>query len=119
MKKTITRADYSGFCFGVKRALEKTYEAIADKKAGEDIYTKGPLIHNRAVTDELEQKGVRIIDSLDDIGSNATVIVRSHGEPESFYREAADKGVRLIDATCPFVEKIHILVKKPIMTGIQ
>lgn len=112
MKKTITRADYSGFCFGVKRALEKTYEAIIYKKGNEKIYTKGPLIHNKAVTDELEQKGVRIIDSLDEICGNATVIVRSHGEPESFYKEAEAKGVRLIDATCPFVEKIHTLVKK-------
>jgi (E)-4-hydroxy-3-methyl-but-2-enyl pyrophosphate reductase len=110
--KKITRADYSGFCFGVKRAIEKTCEAVADKKADEEIYTGGPLIHNKAVTDELEKKGVRIIYNLDEAEDNATVIIRSHGEPESFYKKAADRGVKLIDATCPFVEKIHTLVKK-------
>lgn len=115
--KKITRADYSGFCFGVKRAIEKTCEAIKNKKENEKIYTKGPLIHNKAVTDELAAKGVRIIDNLEQAGSNATVIVRSHGEPESFYREAAEMGVKLIDATCPFVEKIHTLVKKAYEDG--
>lgn len=115
--KKITRADYSGFCFGVKRAIEKTCEAIENKKENEKIYTKGPLIHNKAVTDELAAKGVRIIDNLEQAGSNATVIVRSHGEPESFYKEAADMGVKLIDATCPFVEKIHTLVKKAYEDG--
>lgn len=115
--KKITRADYSGFCFGVKRAIEKTCEAIENKKENEKIYTKGPLIHNKAVTDELAAKGVRIIDNLEQAGSNATVIVRSHGEPESFYREAAEMGVKLIDATCPFVEKIHTLVKKAYEDG--
>lgn len=115
--KKITRADYSGFCFGVKRAIEKTCEAIENKKENEKIYTKGPLIHNKAVTDELAAKGVRIIDNLEQAGSNSTVIVRSHGEPESFYREAADMGVKLIDATCPFVEKIHTLVKKAYEDG--
>ena len=115
--KKITRADYSGFCFGVKRAIEKTCEAIENKKENEKIYTKGPLIHNKAVTDELAAKGVRIIDNLEQAGSNSTVIVRSHGEPESFYKEAADMGVKLIDATCPFVEKIHTLVKKAYEDG--
>ncbi len=110
--KKITRADYSGFCFGVRRAIEKTYEAITNQNENEKIYTKGPLIHNKVVTDELEQKGVRIIDSLDEAENNATVIVRSHGEPEKFYKEAEARGVKLIDATCPFVEKIHKLVKK-------
>ena len=122
----ITVADNSGFCFGVKRALEITENEIKKQldKSSEDVETRdaglftcGPLIHNEGVTDELKRKGCGIIDSLSEAEAGDTVIVRSHGETESFYKEAADKGVTLVDATCPFVSKIHNLVKEASSVG--
>ena len=108
--KEITRAEHSGFCFGVKRAID-TAEKLISEAGGKTIYSKGQLIHNSDVTDDLEKRGLRAISSLDEVEKGDTVIVRSHGEPESFYTQAEEKGVNIIDATCPFVEKIHKLVK--------
>ena len=112
----IIRAENSGFCFGVKRALDIAEKEIEKKNleaAGEErIYTCGPLIHNSLVINELKEKGSDIIDSLDEAKSGDTVIVRSHGEPEEFYIKAEELGITLIDTTCPFVSKIHNLVKK-------
>ena len=111
----ILRAEHSGFCFGVRQAIEKTLSQIEEKQQTNDpghIYTCGPLIHNRDVTDELAEKGVRIIDRPSDASPGDTVIVRSHGEPRRFYEEAEAQGVRLVDATCPFVARIHKLVSK-------
>ena len=92
--KKIVRAENAGFCFGVRQAIEKAEEAA--KKSDENIYSMGPLIHNERVTGDLEREGVKII--------------RSHGEGKSFYDEAGERGISLIDATCPFVAKIHKLV---------
>jgi len=105
-------AEHAGFCFGVKEALRKTEETI-EKYRGQDveIYTCGPLIHNRIVTGELKEKGVFEIQSPDEAVSGSIVIIRSHGEPEEFYREAEKLGLQIVDATCPYVSKIHRLVK--------
>lgn len=87
----IKRAENSGFCFGVKRALMKTEEQIG-KTDGKPIYTCGPLIHNRFVTDDLESRGVKIIDRLEQAGAGDIVIVRSHGEPADFLkRQSAEE----------------------------
>ena len=74
--REIRRAENSGFCFGVKRALMKTEEQI-DKKENRTIYTCGPLIHNRFVTDDLARRGVRILENLEEVKEGDTVIVRS------------------------------------------
>ncbi len=107
----IIRAKHSGFCFGVKRAIQKTLESIENNENNSgNIFTCGQLIHNAYVTDELARKGVNIIPSPDEAGINDTIIVRSHGEPKAFYKAAEKNGVKIVDATCPFVSKIHQLV---------
>ncbi len=106
----IKRAEHSGFCFGVREAIRKTEELIESSK-DTPIYTCGPLIHNKSVTEDLQNRGVKIAETLSDVIPGSTVVVRSHGEPESFYIEASNLNINLIDATCPFVSKIHKLVK--------
>ncbi len=112
-KMKIKVAENSGFCFGVREAIRKTEELIADNSDGDtQIYTCGPLIHNKSVTDDLAGRGVKIAECLSDVEPESIVVVRSHGEPESFYREAAQQNLKIVDATCPFVSKIHRLVKQ-------
>ena len=107
----VIRAEHSGFCFGVRQAIDKTLEQI--RKGNQDsIYTCGPLIHNRSVTGELEEQGVHIISRPEDAQKGDTVIVRSHGEPGSFYQRAERQGLHVVDATCPFVARIHRLVEE-------
>lgn len=114
----IIRADYSGFCFGVQRAIDKTFERIDE--ANNDCrmtYTCGNLIHNKAVTDKIKAKGVGMITDLNEAKSGDVVIVRSHGEPKAFYDKAESIGIELIDTTCVFVKKIHELVHEAYEKG--
>ncbi|MCQ2545410.1 MAG: bifunctional 4-hydroxy-3-methylbut-2-enyl diphosphate reductase/30S ribosomal protein S1 [Clostridia bacterium] len=106
----MTVAKPAGFCFGVKRAIEMAEAEVAQKQSG--LYSLGPLIHNDTVVENLEKKGIHVIDSIDQAEPGSTVVIRSHGEPKSIYDKAADRGIRLVDATCPFVEKIHRLVNE-------
>jgi len=109
----IKLAKHSGFCFGVKEALKKAEQTIEENQ-GKDIkiYTCGPIIHNRTVTDELQEKGVSIIKSPEEAEEGSIIIVRSHGEPETFYHSAEKRNIRIIDATCPFVKRIQQLVRE-------
>ena len=100
-------AKTAGFCFGVKRAVDQVKRQIAEGR--KPIYTYGPIIHNEEVVRELAGQGVRVIESekeLLDI-TDGTVVIRSHGVPERIYREIKDQGLDIVDATCPFVKKIH------------
>ncbi|MDD2190507.1 MAG: bifunctional 4-hydroxy-3-methylbut-2-enyl diphosphate reductase/30S ribosomal protein S1 [Eubacteriales bacterium] len=109
----IKLAEHSGFCFGVKEALKKAEQTIKENTENNvRIYTCGPLIHNKTVTDELEKKGIQIIRSPEDAEDGDVIIVRSHGEPEEFYQKAKELNIKIIDATCPFVKKIHQLVRE-------
>nr|MCR5035574.1 4-hydroxy-3-methylbut-2-enyl diphosphate reductase [Clostridia bacterium] len=109
--KTITLAETAGFCFGVKRAMDIALDSAP-------AVTLGPLIHNEEAVARLREEGVRVIGSLeeaalpDDAGVSLPVIIRSHGEGRATYEYAETKGIRLIDATCPFVEKIHKIVSE-------
>ena len=105
----IIRAKNSGFCFGVKQAIEKT-EAQVEKNRGKRIFTCGPLIHNQFVTGQLAEKGVGIIYQPEEAEAGDIVIVRSHGETKAFFDAAEARGLEVVDATCPFVNKIHKLV---------
>ena len=100
-------AKSAGFCFGVKKAVECAYEKTDSGK----IYTYGPIIHNKKVTDDLESHGVRVIESLDE-ATEGEVIIRSHGVPPLIYEELERKNIPYTDCTCPFVKKIHKIVKK-------
>ena len=115
----ILRAEHSGFCFGVKQAIETTENQIKSNTGGARIYTCGPLIHNASVTDELANKGVSIIEKPEEAEPGSTVIVRSHGETEDFFKRAEKQGITVIDATCPFVTKIHRLVRDARDAGKQ
>ena len=109
--KEIVRAENAGFCFGVRQAIEKAEKAAQSaSEDGKRIFSMGSLIHNERVTGDLEEKGIKIIHSLDEVQRADQVIIRSHGEGKAFYEEAEAKGIELIDATCPFVAKIHKLV---------
>ena len=101
----VTIADNAGFCFGVKRAVDAVYSLVEDETPG--VMTYGPIIHNESVTDELAQKGVKIAHSLDDVPQNATLVIRSHGISEAEFDKLNEKDIKYVDATCPFVKKIH------------
>lgn len=111
-------AKSAGFCFGVKRAVEQVYEQINTK---EPIYTYGPIIHNEEVVRDLEQKGVQVIESADevDVLSKGTLVIRSHGVSKQVYERLSDSHLNIVDATCPFVKRIHNIVAKESAFGIQ
>lgn len=112
----IITAKSAGFCFGVKRAVEMVYK----QTDGDNVYTFGPIIHNEEVVKDLESKGVRVLNTADDIkkAPKGTIIIRAHGVPENIYQIIEECGHRLVDATCPFVLKIHQIVRKASADGI-
>lgn len=95
-------AKHAGFCFGVQRAVDAV-EAHID----ENIATLGPLIHNKDVVQSLEDRGVRCINSVEEAEPGTTVVIRSHGAAPEVYEQLKTKGIEYIDATCPFVKRIH------------
>ncbi len=108
-------AETAGFCFGVKRAVDKVYELIGTEQ--KPIYTLGPIIHNEGVVADLEARGVHVIteadlDSPDDTLQNGTVVIRSHGVGKPIYDKLKEKNISYVDVTCPFVLKIHRIVEK-------
>ncbi|MBQ8956156.1 MAG: 4-hydroxy-3-methylbut-2-enyl diphosphate reductase [Lachnospiraceae bacterium] len=109
--KVIT-ADTAGFCFGVERAVNTVYDALKEHEGR--IYTYGPIIHNESVVQELLDKGVAIISSPDELEQieEGTIIIRSHGVTKEIYGIIEKTGLKYIDATCPFVLKIHKLVQE-------
>ena len=113
----ITLAKTAGFCFGVKRAVELVYSHTGK----EHVYTYGPIIHNEEVVEDLKRKGVGVIHTEADIKnlSEGTVIIRSHGVRKEIYDLIESKGLTLVDATCPFVKKIHRIVAKETGEGRQ
>ena len=108
----IILAKSAGFCFGVKRAVETVYKEA--EKNQTPIYTFGPIIHNEEVVADLEKKGVQVIHSTDELKGRpkGTVIIRSHGVERKIYDEIKALGFEIVDATCPFVLKIHRLVEQ-------
>lgn len=115
--KEIVLAKSAGFCFGVHRAVDTVYERASQK----NIYTYGPIIHNEEVVKDLEKKGVKSIESVDEISDalDSTVIIRSHGVSKNVYDEIKHKGCDIVDATCPFVLKIHRIVEEESRQGKQ
>lgn len=113
----ITVAKTAGFCFGVKRAVEKVYDQIATGK--KQIYTYGPIIHNEEVVRDLEEKGVQVINSKEELEAlkEGVVVIRSHGVGREIYELLERQGLELVDATCPFVKKIHKIVREQCEAG--
>ena len=104
----ITLAETAGFCFGVKRAVDTVYDLV---NSGKKVCTLGPIIHNPQLVSDLEQRGVRVVQDIDEVRDGEILVIRSHGVPEDVLLKAEKLSVETIDATCPFVSKIHKIVK--------
>ena len=111
-------AKSAGFCFGVNKAMEKVYEQI-EHSEGKKIYTYGPIIHNEEVVKELASKGVEVIEALEDLDrkEKGVLIIRSHGVAKDVQDKMMAAGFNVIDATCPFVKRIHKIVEKESAQG--
>ena len=108
MSKIIV-AESAGFCFGVNRAINILYKLIDENKPA---CTLGPIIHNMQMVNELREKGVRTIDKISEAKENETIVIRSHGVPQSIVDKINERHLDYIDATCPFVSKIHKIVSE-------
>ena len=106
----VRRADNAGFCFGVKRAMKIAWDEL-ENKSENNIYSLGPLIHNKQAVDRYKEKGLVEMDNLESIPSESKLIIRSHGVAEKVYTESKAKNMEIVDTTCPFVKKIHDIVK--------
>ena len=110
-------AEHAGFCFGVTKAVETVYQQI--EKGELNIYTYGPIIHNEIVVADLEKKGVKVIESPEELKGieKGTIIIRSHGVTKEVHRQLEETGLQIIDATCPFVKRIHKIVDEESKKG--
>ena len=109
MSKQIILAKTAGFCFGVDRAVNLVYDLVNE---GKKVCTLGPIIHNAQLVADLENKGVKIIDDISEAPQGYTVVVRTHGVEKNVLDELENKNIEFVNATCPFVTKIHNIVKK-------
>lgn len=114
MQVTIETAKSAGFCFGVDRAVKLVYEAL---EQGKRVATLGPIIHNDAVVNDLLQRGARIISSVEELEEGETLVIRSHGVGRDVYEALRQRGNPVIDATCPFVARIHKIVAEQSALG--
>lgn len=110
----VTVADSAGFCFGVDRAVKMVYGEL---EKNTKVATLGPIIHNQDVVNDMQVKGARIISSVDELSDDETVVIRSHGVGREVYDQIAAKGNRMLDATCPFVSRIHKIVAEKSAEG--
>ena len=115
-KPEIILAKSAGFCFGVERAVNKVYE---EADGGGRIYPYGPIIHNREVVADLEARNVHVVESEEEVRAlhDATVIIRSHGVSRDTDQLIRDSARKCIDATCPFVKRIHRTVETESAAG--
>lgn len=115
--KKIILVEGSGFCFGVKNAIKKAKEARIE--LSKDIFTLGDIIHNKAVVKDLNEKGIIAVctDEIDALEHGSNIVVRSHGAPRVFFERARELGLNVLDATCPYVSRIHTIVKNKSLEG--
>ena len=106
----ITVAKSAGFCFGVQRAVDSVYKELEENSG--KIYTFGPIIHNEQVVEDLNKKGIEVIDTVEQLKEikEGTVVIRSHGVAKEIYDVLEQQKLKMVDATCPFVKKIHNIV---------
>lgn len=108
-------AESAGFCFGVDRAVKLVYGEL--ENGNKSVATLGPIIHNADVVNDLTNRGVRITDSVDDLKEGEKAVIRSHGVGKKIYEGLDQKGNAYIDATCPFVARIHKIVREKTEEG--
>ena len=113
----ILAAKSMGFCFGVKRAVETVYGQIGKG----DIYTYGAIVNNEEVVEELRRQGVRVIENREELQKieKGTIIIRAHGVARDIYEQIEKQGLSIVDATCPFVKRIHGIVEEESKKGRQ
>ena len=111
----VKRAAKAGFCFGVKRALDMAERTVETSSA----VSLGPLIHNQQVVKRLEEHGIRVVNDLEEVKLEQALIIRSHGVAPIVYRGAENKGIHIVDATCPFVQKAQRLAAESAQVGQQ
>jgi len=114
----IVIAKSAGFCFGVSNAVKLVYKLLENSNDS-NIYTYGPIIHNNQVVEHLNDKGVKKIECIDEVKEGGHVVIRAHGVTPDTYKSISDKGLILEDATCPYVKKIHNLVKEKSNEGYK
>ncbi len=109
-------AEHAGFCFGVRRAVEQVYEQA---ETGRKLYTYGPIVHNEEVVRDLERRGVQVIDTPEQLAQieEGVVMIRAHGVPRSIIEMTDREGITCVDATCPFVKRIHNIVSRESAAG--
>lgn len=110
-------AKNAGFCFGVKRAMKMAWDEL--QKSEDGIYALGPLIHNKQAVLKYEENGLKTIDEVSEVPTSNSMIIRSHGVGEIVYESSKEKGLNVIDTTCPFVKKIHEIAKKHYSEGFN
>lgn len=106
----ITVAKSAGFCFGVQRAVDSVYKELEENSG--KICTFGPIIHNEQVVEDLNKRGIEVIDTVEQLKEikEGTVVIRSHGVAKEIYDILEQQKLKMVDATCPFVKKIHNIV---------
>jgi 4-hydroxy-3-methylbut-2-enyl diphosphate reductase len=116
MKRTVQVANQADYCFGVRRALDLALENLSDETR--NVYSLGPIIHNPQVVEEFRRKGMIPIDSIDEI-DEGVLVIRSHGVEKDLLDRASEKGLEVVDATCPFVKNAQTLARKLSEEGYQ
>ena len=117
MLEKVIRVFPRGFCAGVTRSIRAVEEAL--RLFGPPIYVKHAIVHNKTVIADLERKGAVFVEDLKEVPEGATVVFSAHGSPPEHFREAEKRRLRLIDATCPLVTKVHFEIIKAIKEGKQ
>lgn len=110
MKINLTVSRYLGYCFGVDRAMRTLYQTI-EGQPNRSLYTYGPIIHNQKIIDDLECRGVRVIDRAEDAEAGSLVFIRTHGVSDALRNELIRRGAECVDLTCPYVQKIHTVAR--------
>lgn len=113
-RAAVTLAKTAGFCFGVNRAVEMVYDLLDQ---GKRVCTLGPIIHNPQLVEELGERGVRIVESPEEAAPGETLVIRSHGVERAVFDRAAALSLDIADATCPYVAKIHRIVRQASTDG--
>src|SRR3970282_951847 len=110
-------ANPRGFCAGVERAIDIVERAL--QQYGAPIYVRHEIVHNQSVVDDLRRKGAVFVEELDEIPAGATVIFSAHGVSKAVRDHAEARGLKVFDATCPLVTKVHVEVSKMLRDGYE
>jgi len=110
-------ANPRGFCAGVERAIDIVERAL--EEYGAPIYVRHEIVHNKTVVEDLRRKGAVFVDELDEVPTGATVVFSAHGVAKAVRKDADDRGLKVFDATCPLVTKVHVEVSKMLREGYE